>query len=294
MDDTRKTYYPETIDEEPLPETLVWESISNRPRSLKDLDPTAEAIFEQINEDFLSLGDLAYLDSISTTEISDNAITTPKLAAGSIIASKIAVGTITTTQLNATAIDGMTVTGALIRTSSGSSRVQLNNSNNSLQVYLSNVLRVLLDDDEISFYNSSGNKRGGITAGTTEVELYALNGGNIHMKAEGSSYAVIFSVNSVQKGYFSAAGFYLDDDMNMQNNNILACGDIEANDTTSDIGTDSIPFDNLFIHDVYFEPQSSNPTQDGQVRYYQSGGRHELRVQLAGTDYRFMLETPPP
>lgn len=140
---------------------------------------------------------------------------------GNITGTYISSGAITTAKLSATAIDGMTITGARVRTSSGTSRVQLNESTNALEVYSSSVKRVVLDNDEITFYNSSANQRGGITANTTEVELYALNGGNLVLSQEGSLYTIVFNVNATQKGYFSTAGLTLDDDLNMSNNEIL-------------------------------------------------------------------------
>lgn len=139
---------------------------------------------------------------------------------GNITGTYISSGAITTAKLSATAIDGMTITGARVRTSSGSSRVQLNESTNALEVYSASVKRVVLDNDEITFYNSSASQRGGITATATEVEIYALTGGNLVLSQEGSAYFIIFNVNATQKGYFSTAGLTLNDDLNMDNNDI--------------------------------------------------------------------------
>lgn len=58
---------------------------------------------------------------------------------GNITGTYIASGSITTAKLSATAIDGMTITGARVRTSSGSTRVQMNESTNALEVYQSGV-----------------------------------------------------------------------------------------------------------------------------------------------------------
>lgn len=62
---------------------------------------------------------------ITTGQISANAIGTNQLAAGAVTAAKIAAGTITTTQLSATAIDGMTITGALFRTAATGQRIEI-------------------------------------------------------------------------------------------------------------------------------------------------------------------------
>ena len=150
------------------------------------------------------------------------------VGAGNITGTYISSGAITTAKLSATAIDGMTITGARVRTSSGSSRVQLNESTNALEVYSSSVKRVVLDNDEITFYNSSANQRGGITANTTEVELYSLNGGNLTLSQGGSLYTIIFNVNTVQQGYFSTAGLTLNNHLNMDGNDITSVDRVEG------------------------------------------------------------------
>lgn len=182
---------------------------------------------------------------------------------GNITGTYIASGSITTAKLSATAIDGMTITGARVRTSSGSTRVQMNESTNALEVYSANVKRVVLDNDEITFYNSSAAQRGGIVANTTEVEVYALNGGNLVLSSEGSLYTILFKVNTVQKGYFSTAGLTLDDDLNLNSNDIID------------------------LRRLNFAVSTTNPSADGQMRYYNSGGTEGLRMQFGGSDFQF-------
>jgi len=58
-------------------------------------------------------------------------------------------GTITS---SAVTVTGGTITGTTIRTSAGSSRIQL--TSNALESYLNNVRRVRLDYDSLDFYNS--------------------------------------------------------------------------------------------------------------------------------------------
>lgn len=145
------------------------------------------------------------------------------IGSGNITGTYIANGAITTAKLTATAIDGMTVTGALIRTSSSSTRVQLNNSNNSLEVRKSGTVRVSLDDDEIGFYNSSAAKLGYVSTPTaTNFYIGATNGNYLVLEAEGSVYSIIFNIAGTQKGYFSSGGLTLSDDLNMDNNDIAA------------------------------------------------------------------------
>lgn len=210
------------------------------------------------------------------------------IGAGNITGTYIASGSITTPKLSATAIDGMTITGALIRTSSSGARVQMNDSTDALEVYdTGGTKRVVLDTDEITFLNSGGATRGGIIANTTEVYVYALNGGNLHLESEGSLYGVLIYANAAQVAAFTTAGLGMDNNITMNNNDIMSCGNIEANDTTSDIGTSAIPFDNLHIQDVFFAATTSNPTTDGQMRYYNSGGTEGIRCQFGGTDFQF-------
>jgi hypothetical protein len=175
---------------------------------------------------------------------------------GNVIASAI-------TLENAIATGG-TITGATVRTSASGGRVQLNGTTDALEVYDSaGTLRVVLDNDEISFYNDLAAKRGGIFANTTEVYMYALNGGNLQIAAEGALYTVLFTVNAVQKGYFSAAGLTLNDDLNLDSNDIID------------------------LRRLNFVASTSNPSSDGQMRYYDSGGSEGLRMQFGGSDFQF-------
>lgn len=63
--------------------------------------------------------------AVTTAKLTALAVTAEKIAAGAIVADKIAAGAITTTKLAATAIDGMTITGSLIRTAATGQRIQL-------------------------------------------------------------------------------------------------------------------------------------------------------------------------
>lgn len=187
------------------------------------------------------------------------------IGAGNITGTYIANGAITTAKLTATAIDGMTITGARVRTSSGSSRVQLNESTNALEVYSASVKRVVLDNDEITFYNSSAAQRGGITAGTTEVEIYALNGGNLVLSSEGSLYTIVFNVAGTQKGYFSTAGLTMDDDINLNDNDLLG------------------------VNEIVFTKRTATPNVDGELLHYDNGSAQSMRVQMDGVDFTFDL-----
>lgn len=283
MTSEEKVYFPETIEEEPLPEGIAWDSIINRPRSLTDLDPEAKAVLEAVEADFLSLGDLAYLDSITTTQITDNAITTPKIAAGAIVASKISVGSLSAISADMGTITAGTITGALLRTSATGARVEIQGSTDRIRIYdASDIERMRLDEDELRFYDGAGNLTGILGALYSNILAITIPAGEL-------GFVVYYDDVTDPKFAVGLTGSVFYDDVDFQNNDIIGMGNIEAFDDTSDIGTETIPFDHLYINDIYLTPQASNPTTNGQIRYYQSGSTHEIRVQLAGTDWRFNL-----
>ena len=181
---------------------------------------------------------------------------------------KITTGSIETTQLDADAINGMTITGALIQTSTSGSRVVLDGTNDHLSIYDSgNDLRIRLDNDELTFYDTNGNERGGIYASaTTTLYFHAIDGGNIIIETEGALYGTLIYANGSQVAAFTTAGLGMDDNITMNNNDIVSCGNIEANDTTSDIGTSSVPFDNLWIDEVNGAAGSIDFNETGRIQ----------------------------
>lgn len=204
------------------------------------------------------------------------------IGAGNITGTYIDSGAITTPKLSATAIDGMTITGALVRTSSSGARVQMNDSTDALEVYDASVKRMTLDTDEITWFDSSGNNRGGIYASsTTTLYFHALNGGNIIIEAEGASYAVSFYNAGTQQGYFSASGLHLTNHLVFDGAyDITGVDDITMNSTSSILDMNSGNIDNL--DELYFIENTGNPATAGQMHYYNSGGSQEFQCK-AGT-----------
>lgn len=130
----KKIYEPESIQEEYLPDAVLWETIVDAPQSVSDLNPADGAALDAATAAIDGLGDLAYQDlvdelhiadqavstakiaigaiqedliaaaAITNTKISDDAISTPKLQAGAITAAKIAAGTITANEIAASTI----------------------------------------------------------------------------------------------------------------------------------------------------------------------------------------------
>lgn len=226
-------------------------------------------------------------------DVNDNATTISgtKITTGTITASKMNVSTLSSITADIGSITSGTITSALIRTSSSGARVEIDDTNDRIEVYDSGgTERMRLDQDELNFYNSSGTRIGYITTpATTNFEITTPTGNALIINAQGTNIldAIILQANSVQKMAITDTDIVISEQVDFNNNNLLDCGNIEANDTTSDIGTSSIPFDHLYINDVYWEPNTSNPTTDGQARYFDSGGTEGLRMQFGGSDFQF-------
>ena len=188
------------------------------------------------------------------------------IGAGNITGTYIASGAITTAKLSATAIDGMTITGALIRTSSSGGRVVMDDSTDSLRVYdTSGNERMRLDADELTFYNAS------------EVLMSTYKADSNYMRMEtasGATLGFVFFHNGTQICAITSAG------LNMNQDILVGSGSIN-------IGSSGSPFEDLFIDDIRLTSQSSNPTSNGMLRYYNSGGTEGLRMQLGGSDFQF-------
>ncbi|GAA2817536.1 alanine-zipper protein [Kribbella solani] len=74
-------------------------------------------------------------NAVTAAKIAAGTITATELAAGAVTAAKIAAGTITGDKLSATAIDGKTITGSLIRTAASGQRIELNSSQDKVLFY---------------------------------------------------------------------------------------------------------------------------------------------------------------
>lgn len=128
------TLEPTWEQENPLPESVIWEDIIDKPEKLSELDPDAAQDLEDVFGEFENLGDLAYEDlvdslhiaaqavtnakiavdaiqgdviaaaAITTTKIADNSIESGKIQANAIIASKIAANAITASKIDAGAV----------------------------------------------------------------------------------------------------------------------------------------------------------------------------------------------
>jgi hypothetical protein len=126
---------------------------------------------------------------------------TAAIAAGAITSDKIATNAITAGKIAAGAIDGTTITGALVRTASGTSRVELNSSTNDLAVYVSGT--------------KVGRLGGTVASGLLEItgsftstypayfENTSTAGGAVKIVSVGG-YALEISQSSSTSGYYGA------------------------------------------------------------------------------------------
>lgn len=138
---------------------------------------------------------------------------------------------------------GLTVTGGLIRTSTSGGRVEIDGTTDNIEVYdSSNVRRMELDQDELIFYDGNGSETG---------SLAALYSNIIGLTFPATKLGFVVYSGTTAKFAVAPSGSVFYDDVDFSNNNLLNCGNIEANDTTSDIGTATTQFDNLYIDDIF-------------------------------------------
>lgn len=139
---------------------------------------------EQMEEKVFGLGDLAYEDQVQLAMLGDTIIVggylrTELIAAKSILAEHLNVDSLSAISadlgaITAGSISGVTITGGTVRTNSGDNRIEL--SNNLLRSYRYGIQRVQLDYDSLDFYNAAEQSAGGITAGSTDQEVYTDKG----------------------------------------------------------------------------------------------------------------------
>lgn len=204
------------------------------------------------------------------------------IGVGGITGTYIDSGAITTPKLSATAIDGMTITGAVIRTSSSGARVLIDGAADTIYIYDASAKRMQLDNDEISFYNSSGAKLGGIsTPTTTNLTLKATTGNYLVLDTVATSGGIVFSIAGTQKAAITNTGLQLDDDLTFSGAyDINDVDDIFMRSTSSVIYMNSGNINDL--DELYFIENTVNPSTVGQMHYYNSGGSQEFQCDAGG------------
>jgi hypothetical protein len=155
-----------------------------------------------------------------------------------------------------------TITGALIRTSSSGSRVQLNDSTNTLQIFdSSGNVRAESYANGWEFSTESEVTAGRIFIESTfnNLQIQAVSS-NLLLTAIGD---VLFAPdNGGIQGYFSSTGLHLNDSLDLNGNAINMDGG-----TIND------------IYGLYFEARTSNPVLAGQFQYYDSGGTQRFQCK---------------
>lgn len=206
---------------------------------------------------------------------------------------------------------GITVTGGTVRTASSGTRVQMTGASASLEVYSGSTKRMQLNADTLSFYNSGGSE-----TATIKASSFALDIGTTYAAYSGwsfnSSYGVYFQSGTTPVMLVHATGITMQSgagaNIAMSGGAINSCGTITPNSGKT-AGTSGSPFSevhttDLYVYDdiimnngasadistigdIFFGGQASNPTVDGQLRYYDSGGTEGFRTQLGGSDFQF-------
>jgi len=279
-------------DDIDLPILQTWDKLAGD-INLGKIDPEAETRLEGIENDFLTLGDLAYLDSITTTQITDSAITTPKLAAGAVTASRISVGNLAAINadlgtITAGTITGITITGSLVRTSSSGTRVQMNQSSNSLQIYSGSTLRAEGYEDGWRFNNSSGSRIADIYASGTALLITTLLGssgvGSVTISGQ-TSGTVSLAIDG--SNYIYASGPL---GVVVANRHI-----IPSTTATYDLGENGDTFRHLFLNSVGYvndTGSAGSPFPTGWSVSRSSAGVYTITHNIGGSSRYVVVAIP--
>lgn len=204
--------------------------------------------------------------NITGTYIANGAIITSKIAANAVTADKISVNELSAISADIGSVTSGTITGALIRTSSSGSRVEIDDSTDSIEIYdSSGDLRLEIYDNLINFNDPSEIRVASIYASASSnllIDASNQAGSNVLINA-GTSGSVIIATGSNNYMEFGA-------------------GDIEV--------YTFMDFNGYWIHSITsidFDDVSSNPNSNGMMVYYDNGVTEGLRMQFGGSDFQF-------
>lgn len=130
----------------------------------------------------ITASDKIFAGSITTGLIEALAITAGKLAVNAVTADKIEAGAVTAVKIDATAIDGKTITGSTVRTSSSSSRVEMNAS--GLFVYSGGTPVVSLNASGSASFTGTINSTSGTIGGFTVGSTFLSGSGNFRINSD--------------------------------------------------------------------------------------------------------------
>jgi len=303
---TVKLIEPNDIDDVQLPELTQWQNLFQRPTSLRELDPNASQELNDVEATFLSLGDLAYLDQITETEITDESISTPKLQAGAVEASKISVGSLSAISADLGSITAGTIVGAVIKTSNSGDRIEM--ENDRIDAYdSSDDLRLRLDDGYLKIYDS-GSYVGQIGGDNNSMRFMAndnlgILGDDVSIDAETLDIGCFNDINfriqntllvEINSSGFTSYGFAtFENDVTFEDNvtfdqDVIIGDDLVVADNFILGGNQSIIDGNMEIDKGFVnlaqmsgsQASSQSGDQDGSM-YYRTGN-DDIRVKVNG------------
>lgn len=204
---------------------------------------------------------------------------------------------------------GLTVIGGTVKTSNTGSRVEMDGNSDSLKIYSGTTKRMELDADELRFYDSGGSEASTVHANGNALDIdvgeYSYvsvnfdndtNPAGLQVYETGGNDVIWFAGGLLGSNIIS---HFARTDFN--GNELDDVGDIIPDGTrVKDLGNSSNYWDKLYVEDIYmyngiivdlsmiaWEGSSSNPSGDGSMVYYDSGGSEGLRMQFGGSDFQF-------
>lgn len=184
----RKIYEPETLEETPLPEAVIWENIVDAPKSVADLNPADGAALAAATIAIDGLGALAYEDLVTELQLASNAVTTAKIAVNAITADVIAANAITTVKISDNAIEAAKIAaGAVV-----AGKLAANS------VVASNIQAGVISADKmnVSTLSAITANLGTVTAGS--INGLTITGGTIRTASSGTRVQLDSSSNELQ------------------------------------------------------------------------------------------------
>lgn len=270
MIETLKLEESEKVTEQPLPESVTWDSITDAPQSVRDLNYKDGAKLDSIDgdgnfiEDVINarfntqskriLDEFQFQDSgaLAMKIDTDNGLW---LSPTGILGKKAGVTTFAIDtggnatfrgSIAASTITGSTITGGTIRTASSGTRVEMSDANNRLDIYSGSTRRMSLDGEALEFYNTSG---------VRTAVMSSTGGYSFLLDGSGSSMFGVFRYNSTYGMYFQAGttniAQFFNQGLAMVNNAQIRSYDIIPAGGSPYIGNASFPYGRIYVDNLY-------------------------------------------
>lgn len=215
-------------------------------------------IADQLAANTITANEIA-ANTITASEISANTITANEMNVSQLSAISADIGSITAGSLDAITITGSTITGTLIRTSTSGDRVEIDDTNDELNIYdSSGDVGVKLTNGSLQFFDSSTAQVVLSASGTDTLSIDLQNLGSGYTI---NSTAILPGTSSQNLGNSTLrwAKLYTS---NIDMTGVLDVasatiqGDLEPDsDDTYNIGTTSSIWHYLFIDSIYYYNQ---------------------------------------